>query len=1049
MRVLTWVALLALVMSCGDASEPGTELDQDAAGATTAGTTTAGTTTEGTTTEGTTTEGETTEGTTTEGTTTEGTTEGETTEGGTTEGTTTEGTTTEGTTDPPPQCQTALDCLDFFPAVGVCEKPACEDGQCVLETEAGCCECTENADCGDGDPCTQNVCTSECGVCETSVPDEPCCKGPADCDDGNPCTVDICNEGTGECASTALDGCCTDDAECAVQGPCTVGVCQDNKCATAPDPECCEADSECDDNDDCTTDSCSGGTCAYQAAPGCCSQAADCDDGDPCTSDICFAFQCINSDPEEGCCAADGDCADDGNPCATPKCVNNACVAQPVQGPCCMSDEECEDGNACTTGQCLDTGECTFETVVGCCAADSDCDDKNACTTDLCFANQCLNSEPAAGCCAEAAECDDSLSCTTDSCTDGTCKHTPVDDANCCDADAECADDNICTADTCVAGQCSNAIVADCCLGNEACEDGNACTTDTCGPDGNCVYAPVAGCCTADDTCDDNNSCTTDSCQFTTPAGGIGTCQHAAVANCCDPSEGDELAHVSFVPGVVDGVLFNPQQGLVRWREDGNVAFAGPASMYFGNNGGTSHCGFNSPFGDFVPDGTATIPGGQSQAFPTGVLALPEGSTVQLEFWARLDVRPAADVDVLQLFVLPGGDADAALVWDKSAVSSDDYGDWVLQTVDLSDFAGKSINLRWTFDVVSNQGCAGSGPRIDEVSLKVSACKPPQGCQKSDDCTSPPNDCFAATGTCDVATGECSYTALDECCDSKADCDDKNVCTNDACIVGQCQHQQLLGCCASDDECATDSPCLSGVCKPDTNECTFVPVDGDSCCATVGDCEAGDTYCGQSVACEQNLCVINNSDLQQTLCDFVFTNSVDGWSPNSGSNYRWREGNDEAKSPSLSAFFGSNNENNYCPPFNFFDPSGTASFPGDASPIFPTGRIAFDASGKTTLTFSVWLDIRTQAGVDTLAIRLDNVLNDTQVVVWTKAEVANNDYKKWVDFTIDMTQYAPFDGRVQVMFDTVDAAANGGCFNNHKGPRIDDLKVVQSCNVAP
>jgi len=113
---------------------------------------------------------------------------------------------------------------------------------------------------------------------------EPECTSDADCDDGDPCTADRCDVTAGLCEHRR-------------------GLCADR----------CVADADCDDGNPCTADRCgAGGSCAREEIPGCaprpCSSAQQCDDGDPCTRDACLrgrmppdAQAFCNQLPIEGC----------------------------------------------------------------------------------------------------------------------------------------------------------------------------------------------------------------------------------------------------------------------------------------------------------------------------------------------------------------------------------------------------------------------------------------------------------------------------------------------------------------------------------------------------------------------------------------------------------------------------------------------------------------------------------------------------------------------------------------------------------------------------
>ena len=144
------------------------------------------------------------------------------------------------------------------------------------------------------------------------------CNGDAECDDGNPCTDDACTEGT--CASTPNTATCDDGNPCTTGDACAAGACVGgaNDCACADTGDCapfddgdlCNGTLVCDDDQlcsvdpatvvACASDACSTATCA--PATGTCSRVETCcaDDDD---NDGDGAVDCADAD-----CEADAAC---------------------------------------------------------------------------------------------------------------------------------------------------------------------------------------------------------------------------------------------------------------------------------------------------------------------------------------------------------------------------------------------------------------------------------------------------------------------------------------------------------------------------------------------------------------------------------------------------------------------------------------------------------------------------------------------------------------------------------------------------------------------
>ena len=269
---------------------------------------------------------------------------------------------------------------------------ACDDGNaCTLGESCwdGACVPASNADCNDDNPCTADACDAGTGCQNPTVDGGPCEDGDectvgdeclagvcfagqnAQCDDGNPCTDDLCTE-TGGCKNVSVFKPCDDGDACTTGDVCTEGVCQGLGALDCNDNEPCTNDScdsaagcnnaataggACDDGNECTTDdSCVAGVC--QGA-----EPADCDDNNPCTDDGCSAVGgCTNVANDQAC--------DDNNACTNNACMNRACQITGMV--------ECDDDNACTTDSCDPATGCQNPNL----ADGAGCDDGDACTSN-------------------------------------------------------------------------------------------------------------------------------------------------------------------------------------------------------------------------------------------------------------------------------------------------------------------------------------------------------------------------------------------------------------------------------------------------------------------------------------------------------------------------------------------------------------------------------------------------------------------------------------------------------------------------------------------
>jgi len=177
----------------------------------------------------------------------------------------------------------------------------------------------------------------------------PACTENPDCDDGVPCTEDACVDGA--CVHDFSSGCCSINLDCDDFDACTIDMCAEGACeySQVADPLCCNTDWDCNDENECTSDECNKNRCEHSVLDdtGCCSSVTQCDDQDPCTLDKCADFQCSHFNI---CCSSDDDCDDNDPVCTNDSCVDEKCVFKPTGAPGCCTPEvvafHFEDGGA-------------------------------------------------------------------------------------------------------------------------------------------------------------------------------------------------------------------------------------------------------------------------------------------------------------------------------------------------------------------------------------------------------------------------------------------------------------------------------------------------------------------------------------------------------------------------------------------------------------------------------------------------------------------------------------------------------------------------------
>ncbi len=103
------------------------------------------------------------------------------------------------------------------------------------------------------------------------------------------------------------------------------------------------------------------------------------------------------------------------------------------------------------------------------------------------------------------------------------------------------------------------------------------------------------------------------------------------------------------------------------------------------------------------------------------------------------------------------------------------------------------------------------------------------------------SDCDDANLCTDDACveGECRNLTIPNCCNADSECLDADICTLDTCVNGTCRNDRIEGCCTSREDCFVDDPCVTAFCidhwcefgaVPDCDDAGDLPVldeDGD------------------------------------------------------------------------------------------------------------------------------------------------------------------------------------------------------------------------------
>ncbi len=799
-------------------------------------------------------------------------------------------------------------CVDCLTDADCDDGNDCTDDACV----AGVCENTNNTDpCDDGlfctkyDECLNGQCS---GSGETCPPGEYCdedtdtcvdCLTDADCDDGNDCTDDACIAGV--CENTNNTDPCDDGLFCTKYDECLNGQCSGSGDTCPPGQICvedddtcvdCLTDADCDDGNDCTDDTCAAGVCENT------NNTDPCDDGLYCTEgETCGGGICSGGTPRD-CSASDG-------PCAVGVCDDSAdtCRAKAINdGGTCDDGLFCTEGETCTAGICGGgtPKDCTFqdsECTEGVCNEDTDwcdakpihegetCDDGLWCTEgETCTAGGCgggapkdcsgLSGECAVGTCDDAADkcvadpinegdaCDDGLFCTEgETCTDGGCGGgTPTDctslDGECsigvCDdvTDAcipkplndggACDDGDYCTVgETCSAGECGGGGPRDCSYLDGECSTG-VCddTTDS------CESEPA----NEDGACDDGDDCTTgETCNAGLCDGGsprdcsyldgdctIGVCDDATGScvpepinegGACDDgrpcSEGETCT-----AGICDGGTPVDCSHLDSECSEGVCdEHSGVCEPMPINNGAPCDDGRFCTVGDSCGGGVCR-PGHPRDCHE---LSGPCGRGVCDEATDSCEIIPTHEGDDCS-------DGEPCTVGETCTEGVCDGG----APKDCSQLDGDC-----TVGVCDDL----TGSCFPEPANEDGACDDGDPCTIGDTCTAgqcgsgAPVDCShldseCSEGMCDGVTGACIPKPIND----EGACDDGDPCTvGETCDAGICGGGTPKDCSQFDGECSV------GVCDDTTGECTAESINEG------GACDDG-LYCTEGETCSAGVC---------------------------------------------------------------------------------------------------------------------------------------------------------------------------------------------------
>jgi hypothetical protein len=400
-----------------------------------------------------------------------------------------------------------------------------------------------------------------------------------------------------------------------------------------------------------------------------------------------------------------------------------------------------------------------------------------------------------------------------------------------CTTVAECNDNNACTDDACTNNicthvnnsltecdgnscsspdTCSNGV---CTPGPNPCTDGDACTQDLCDGQGGCLHPAT--------DCNDNNPCTDD---FCVPATGCGHTNNTGACSDGNPCTiGDSCSGGACIPG--SGAL--------------------PAPVQACNNG------------------VITIPSvGAASPYPATINVSGQRSylcKVTVDINGITHTFPD-DIDIL----LAKGAANAIIMSDVGGGT-----DVVGVNLTLSDAAATSLPDSTVLTSGTFKPTNIGGGDV----FPAPAPSPAGGSALSAFTGANPNGAWDLwvddQFTPDGGTINAWCVNIVSVCTNNADCNDNNVCTDDACVNSVCVYTNNTVSCTDNNACTAGDTCTNGICvggPPPPCD------DGDAC--TANQCNPGTGLCeNPPIVCNDNNACTDDSCNSATGCVYTNNNS--------------------------------------------------------------------------------------------------------------------------------------------------------------------------------
>lgn len=330
------------------------------------------------------------------------------------------------------------------------------------------------------------------------------------------------------------------------------------------------------------------------------------------------------------------------------------------------------------------------------------------------------------------------------------------------------------------------------CTTDNECRDALGCTIDECTPfetqgtdAGVCAGQRMMDCvdCLIDDDCAGQRECR------------IGTCNDDLYCDfaydleppCCVANfalDEDFQSGTMPVDWTVEGDGSN-----VQWQvyTDGDTL---ESSLFFGDAATLTYANGVEQVQGSVTSTELVLPDPATTVVPTVVVAWDLFLSTEFD---DIPFSPEIPIDNLTMSIIydDGGVMVEDILWDSRNIEGTTNDEWISLGVDITDYAGRTVYIKFTFDSYDGNENIYPGPWIDNLVVR---------------------------------------SVCGDACGSDAECDDGDACTDDACIGLLCEHTLAYkDCCETVEDCLEPDECTAVSCEDNT--CTYVDdLDDTTCC---------------------------------------------------------------------------------------------------------------------------------------------------------------------------------------------------------------------------